>query len=334
MSELDDAVEFATLAKNTISSGSSSKRHRDLSIDDLLHGRDEVQPGQPVQYALHADGFAATTPTVKTLKAGCYDIKIDQRAVYAVPMPEPTGLLLELPEMKSEKVLSTIETFWNSEKDYKEGNDYVIGGAQYKGGALIFGPAGSGKSCTIKLAARKMIERDGIVFYCSISPVALIDFLTSFSKIEPHRKCVVVLEDIDTLIENYGESAYLELLDSAKTIDNIFFIATTNYPEKLDPRVYNRPGRFSHVIKIGNPGLKAREAYLKAILKNHTDIPYILYNSAGFSIDHLSSLCAAVYREKKNLQDEIKRLKILFRVPQIDDKTLGFGINADTEEAQ
>ena len=69
-------------------------------------------------------------------------------------------------------------------------------------------------------------------------------FLGDFAKIENNRKCIVILEDLDSLISNFGESHYLEMLDSAKTIDNILFIATTNYPEKLDPRIYNRPGRF------------------------------------------------------------------------------------------
>ena len=109
----------------------------------------------------------------------------------------------------------------------------------------------------------------------------------------------------------------------------MLFIATTNYPERLDPRIYNRPGRFSHVIKIGYPGPAARRAYLKAILKNHRDVEYIVENSGGFSIDHLTALINAVYREKKQIGDEILRLRTLFRMPQAEEKSLGIAANLE-----
>jgi SpoVK/Ycf46/Vps4 family AAA+-type ATPase len=179
--------------------------------------------------------------------------------------------------------------------------------------------------------ANKLVERGGIVFHASINPGHVTSFLTDFSKIEEDRKSIVILEDIDSLIETWGESAYLEMLDSAKSINNVLFIATTNYPEKLDPRIYNRPGRFSHVIKIGLPGNAAREAYLKAILKNHRDVSEIVEKTNGFTIDHLTALVNAVYREKKNLRHEIERLRTLFKVPKADNSR-PIGINDNFEE--
>lgn len=182
----------------------------------------------------------------------------------------------------------------------------------------------SGKSSTIKIVSKKIIERDGVVFHAN-HPTALMSFLNDFSRIEPNRKCVVILEDIDSLIYRYGEAEYLELLDSAKSINNVLFIATTNYPDKLDPRIYNRPGRFSHVIKIGLPTAVTREAYLKAILKNHQDVDVIVKNTEGFTIDHLTCLINARYREKKDLMTEIERLRTLFKVPRADEsKGIGF----------
>lgn len=335
-SEIDDAKDF-------VDAGSSytepSKRNRPSmavqpSLRDIIDGMDEenVKPGQPTQYSLYSTGYVSTTPTISRLPAGCYNITHDNKCIYAEPAAKPTGLLLELPEMRSEEVIKAVENFWDSEKDYKEGNEFVIGGAAYKAGVMVYGPPGSGKSCTIKLVALKMVERDGIVFYSSLDANSISGFLSDFSKIEPGRKCIVVLEDIDSLIERYGEAGYLEMLDSAKTIDNVFFIATTNYPERLDPRIYNRPGRFSHVIKIGLPKESTRRAYLKAILKDHRDVEYIVEHSAGFTVDHLSSLLNGVYREKKQLENEIKRLRILFKVPLVDEKLENFGLNSEAED--
>lgn len=330
---IDDAEEFATITKDSEIGGSGSPRRKALAWpfddDDMPESSssDPKKPGQLTQYALHGQGYVPTTSTIKTLPPGCYDINVDNVCIYVVPTPKPSGLLLELPEMRSDDVIKLIENFWNSEKDYKEGNEFVVGGATFKAGVMLYGPQGTGKTSTIKIVCNRLVERGGTVFYASGSPHIVSSFLTDFSKVEPNRKCIVILEDIDSLISNYGESSYLEMLDSAKTIDNVLFIATTNYPDRLDPRIYNRPGRFSHVIKVGLPGPKAREAYLKAVLKNHRDVEEIVQRTNGFSIDHLSALVNSCYREKKELKKEIERLRTLFKVPKVEEeRAIGFGL--------
>lgn len=337
MSEIDDAQEWAAAVHEQeeveyepSNEGVPSDEGRP-TLAKSPDGKD-VKPGQPTQYALYASGYAAATPTIKELPPDCYDIHADSKCVYVTPALKPTGILLELPEMRSEDVIKLVDSFWNSEKDYKEGNEFVIGGASFKAGVMIYGPPGSGKSCTIKIVSKKLVDKGGTVFYSSGHPSHVSTFLVDFAKIEPNRKSIVILEDIDSLINRYGDSDYLEMLDSAKSIDNVLFIATTNYPERLDPRIYNRPGRFSHVIKIGLPGTKTREAYLKAILKNHRDVAEIVSKTAGFTIDHLTHLINAVYREKKNLANEIDRLKAMYKMPKAENKPLGIGVSLEEVE--
>jgi hypothetical protein len=317
--EHDDAAEWIEQCEDYVEHKATLKG---LAPADYVIDKEEpksIVPGKLTQYSLYGPGYKPVTSTVSTLPPGCYDITYDSNGIFVVPVPKPSGLLLELPEMRSSDVIKLIENFWASEKDYKEGNEFVIGGALFKAGVMLYGPAGSGKSCTIKLVCNKLVEKGGTVFYASCAPSPINQFLTEFATVEPNRKCIVILEDIDSLIQNYGEANYLEMLDSAKTIDNVLFIATTNYPERLDPRIYNRPGRFSHVVKIGLPTERAREAYLKAILKNHKDVPEIVKGTNGFSIDHLSALINSTYREKKSLTKEIERLKTLFRIPKSEE---------------
>lgn len=316
---MSDIDEFLEITKN-YASNDKLRTQPSLSPGEVSPEKQDPTPipGKLVQYSLHGQGYKATTATVSTLPAGQYEINIDMSGIFVAPLPVSNSLLLELPEMRSEEVIGLIENFWASEKDYKEGNQFVIGGAAFKAGIMLFGEPGTGKSCTIKLVSKKLIERGGTVFFASTTPGIINTFLNEFSQIEPNRKCIVILEDFESLIYNFGESGYLEMLDSAKSIDNVLFIATTNYPDRLDPRIYNRPGRFSHVVKIGLPGKAAREAFLKAILKNHRDIPYIVEYSEGYSIDHLSALCNSVYREKKELRPEMERLRKLFKMPKID----------------
>lgn len=319
MNEISDAQEFATLSDTYNEPAGLARSVQGQYPPDMTEKAEkEVTPGQPTQYALYGAGYTATTATIPTLPSGCYDITQDNQRTFVVPTPKPTGLLLELPEMRSDDIIKMVENFWNSEKDYKEGNEFVVGGATFKAGIMLYGEPGTGKSCTIKIVSNKMVDRGGTVFYASAHPISVMNFLSDFSKVESNRKCIVILEDLDSLIFNFGESNYLEMLDSAKTIDNVLFIATTNYPEKLDPRIYNRPGRFSHVVKVGLPGPKAREAFLKAILKNHRDVAEIVEKSGGFSVDHLSALCNSVYREKKGLAQELDRLRALFKIPKCE----------------
>jgi Cdc6-like AAA superfamily ATPase len=332
MDNNDDVADFlkATVNYNESSSGSKVRpiSHRSLGeILDEMSGDDEEKPkGKLVQYSTYLNGYAATSSTIESLPSGCYDVNADQNCVYVTPALPQSGILLELPEMRSDDVIKLVETFWDSEKDYKEGNEFIVGGATYKSGIMIYGPPGSGKSCTLKIVSNRLVKRGGIVFYASNHPAQVMNFLSSFAQIETNRKCIVILEDIDSLINNFGETFYLEMLDSAKSINNVLFIATTNYPDRLDPRIYNRPGRFSHVVKIGLPTAKAREAYLKAILKDHRDVEEIVRETDGFTIDHLTSLISGTYREKKNLQLEIKRLRQLFKVPKSDDGLEKMGI--------
>jgi len=329
MSECNDDIDDFLEASDKFKEKPNRDEGFDLKDSVVAEPQDRPKPGQPTQYSLYGEGYMPTTKTVDKLPEGCYDIHSDPRGIYAVPAIKPAGLLLELPEMRSDDVIKVVDKFWNSEKDYKEGNEFVIGGATYKAGLMLYGPPGSGKSCTLKIVSKKLIEKGGIVFYASCHPATINNFLAQFSKIENNRKCIVILEDIDSLVDTFGETYYLEMLDSAKTIDNVLFIATTNYPDRLDPRIYNRPGRFSHILKIGLPTLKAREAYLKAVLKNHRDVETIVNESEGFTIDHLTSLINGVYREKKELNSELKRLRSLFKIPTIKDQTIGIGIRED-----
>lgn len=333
MSDLTDAEDFVKEAgsQSTDNHGATQTKPHWLvnalsgqSVDPKYDEDEKEVPGVSTQYQLYREGYSPANSTVETLPSGCYNVTSDNNCIYVVPMPKPSGLLLNLPEMRSDEVIGLVENFWNSEKDYKEGNEFVVGGAAFKAGVMLYGPPGTGKSCTIKIVANKLVERKGTVFFSSCHPATTMKFLEDFSKIEKNRKCIVILEDIDSLISIFGENQYLEMLDSAKSIDNVLFIATTNYPDRLDPRIYNRPGRFSHVIKIGLPGPKARKAYLEAILKNHRDVEYIVDNTQNFSIDHLTALTNAVYREKKELKSEILRLRTLFKVPKAeDDKKMG-----------
>ena len=112
----------------------------------------------------------------------------------------------------------------------------------------MYGEPGCGKSGIIQLISQQLIEKDGIVI--NVKDEEDVDrftsFIATFRKVEPTRPLVVLLEDIDSLAgENrYQTARLLNILDGVKQIEGVVYIATTNYPEKLQERITNRPSRF------------------------------------------------------------------------------------------
>jgi SpoVK/Ycf46/Vps4 family AAA+-type ATPase len=157
-------------------------------------------------------------------------------------------------------VLREIEEFWNREQEFRDL------GFLHRRGYLLYGPAGGGKSCLVQQIIAGVVAQGGIVLLATVHPSQIDSALSIFRQVEPHRCLMCVLEDIDALIEQYGESQWLSLLDGESQVDHVLNVATTNYPEKLDRRVVARPRRFDRLLKIGNPTAPVREVFLRAKL--------------------------------------------------------------------
>jgi SpoVK/Ycf46/Vps4 family AAA+-type ATPase len=292
--------------------------------DDDMSDEEEVRPGKLVQYQENAEGYAPTTKTITRLLPAVYTVDYVNRLLTFTPKDVKTDKLVKLPDTKSDEVLQRIKSFWPLKEEFKNGNEKADGGYLHKMGIFIHGPPGSGKTCTVKLIMIDIIERGGIVLMGDTNPSILAEGLRALRLIEPEKPVVVVFEDFDSLIRKFGDQLYLAILDGEHSIDNSLFIATTNYPDRFDPRIYNRPGRFNDVVKIGMPNEDARRMFLKLKLKDHTDVETIVSSTKGFSIDHLKALILAVYFEKKDLTNEIERLRKLWVPPEEDGgKTMG-----------
>lgn len=211
-------------------------------------------------WAVMGDGYFPCEESVQSLPAGQYTIAHTQdRGIFFHKKSVNLDDLMTLPDSASQAVLREIETFWTKEDNYRKFKFL------WKRGILLWGPPGSGKTSTVQLISKLIIDRGGISVYVSQPKIAAFG-LEMMRKIEPKRPIVVMLEDLDAIIggNSASESDLLALLDGELQIDNVVFIATTNYPEKLDRRIVNRPSRFDLVKKIGMPSAEARRTYILA----------------------------------------------------------------------
>lgn len=229
----------------------------------------------------------------------------------------PIDDLLYLPDSVSDEIITYVDEFWNSEERFRQ---Y---GYLWKRGILLYGPPGSGKTCTLQQVSKRLITLGGIVLF-SDNPTTLSDALQTLRKIEPKRPVIVMLEDVDTIIENYGEHRLLPLLNGEYQVDNVIFIATTNHPEVLGRRFTNRPSRFDLVKKIGMPSAEARKFYLEATVKKANDtidnIEEWIESTEGYSVAHLKELLVSIKVFKTPFDEAIATLNdLISSVPSSDE---------------
>ena len=158
------------------------------------------------------------------------------------------------------------------------------------------------------------------------------EFIQTFRKIEPNRPLVVLLEDIDSLAvdDRYSTSKLLNILDGVKQIDGVVYIATTNYPEKLQERLTNRPSRFDRRYKIELPNEDIRRAYITNKLTDDDlskiDIEDWIKMTEGMSLSHLKEVIISVIVMGKSFEETIDSLDNLKKAPRVKEQTrVGFG---------
>lgn len=230
----------------------SGHNHKIRNSDDAERARNT----KFIQYSQEGDSFLPCGKTVKKLKPGTYKI---YRTEHGLPIYEPSPIKsdewLTFRNDLIADVLDEVNKFWER-RDVFEKYGYL-----QRRGYMFYGPPGTGKTVLLKQITQKIVENGGVVFICDNHPDVVQNGLKYFSRIEPNRNIVCLFEDVDAIIDRFGDSHLLTLLDGEDSIDHVLNIATTNYPEKLDKRIIGRPRRFDRVVKIGYPEPEMREYY-------------------------------------------------------------------------
>ena len=183
-----------------------------------------------------------------TLPSGVYDLLYDsqQDELYFQAMDNNHDELIDLPDTSYDRVVSELERFLKPEtkqlfKDY---------GYIYKRSSLLFGVPGTGKTCIVNRIANTVKEQGGIVLF-NPNPGLLSKAFKRIKSTQPDTTIVVIFEELDELMVRY-EDDLLYALDGQAQEENVIYLATTNYIDKIPERI-KRPGRFSSVIEVAFP---------------------------------------------------------------------------------
>lgn len=276
-------------------------------------GRDNVEFRQ---WQIGAnDTFRPAGLTRESLPGGVYAFEQDEYGNLVVrTIKVITDSLVLLPDNASERVLDGMKTYWEMEDRYRKH------GLLYKRGILLWGPPGSGKTATLTLLSKNLIESGGIVVMCN-HPGITSQGLSALRRIEPTRRIICIMEDIDEIIQKHGEHELLALLDGENQVENIVMVATTNYPDRLGARIVNRPSRFDERIMVGMPSAAARRVYLRKVVgeMDNEEIERWVDDTDQLSIAHLRELAAAVLCLGQSYESVLSRLKSMRYRPKERD---------------
>ena len=196
-------------------------------------------------------------------------------------------------------------------------------GKSLRGGLLLYGPPGCGKTFIARAVAGELGAR-----FIAVSFADILDMYVGQSERNIHelfefarRKspCVLFLDEIDALGQKRSRlrnaamrGAVNQLLTELDGVDGgnegVFVLAATNQPWDVDPAL-RRPGRFDRTLLVLPPDNAAREAVFRYHLRDRpvagVDLGRLAKVTDGYSGADIAHVCETA--SERALMDSIHR---------------------------
>ena len=177
----------------------------------------------------------------------------------------------------------------------QDGHFFKQYGLPYKRGILLYGSPGNGKTTLVKSITGS--TKAPVVYWQITEFTGSHSIQEVFGIVTRLAPAILVIEDIDSMPE-YTRSVFLNTLDGAQSREGLFIIGTTNYPQKIDPALINRAGRFDRAYEIPSPTEKVRQNYLCNLdikeIFSEDQVKEMAKLSKGLSMSQLNELYMSV----------------------------------------
>ncbi|RLV08648.1 AAA family ATPase [Streptomyces griseocarneus] len=195
-------------------------------------------------------------------------------------------------------------------------------GKSLRGGLLLYGPPGCGKTYIARAVAGELGAR-----FMSVSISDVLDMYIGnsernlrelFETARRNAPCVLFLDEVDALgakrsqlrnsaMRNTVNQLLTELDGVHGTNEGVFVLAATNHPWDVDTAL-RRPGRLDRMLLVLPPDAPARESILHHHLKDrpvaNIDLAKLAKRTDGFSGADLAHLCESA--AERALLDSIR----------------------------
>ncbi len=215
-------------------------------------------------------------------------------------------------------LLQDVEGFFEQEHDYKQF------GVAWKRGIILHGLPGNGKTMTVKALMHGLSSRPKPIPTLYVKSAEgdygeIYAIRKIFKKARNMSPCLLVFEDLDSIITEKSRSFFLNEVDGLESNDGIMMIGSTNYLEKLDAGITKRPSRFDRKYHFDLPGVAERTRYCeywrsKMAENQAVDFPARMCSAIaeitdGFSFAYLqeafiSSLLVLVNSQREGVSNE------------------------------
>jgi AAA+ superfamily predicted ATPase len=280
-------------------------------------GGSEDHPADGYDWSQAEDELRDVLPAMFVGEAGSVSAGLDEAGVYDT---ESTGLTLAdvagLDEVKKRLEAAFLAPMRNPELR-------KLYGKSLRGGLLLYGPPGCGKTFIARAVAGELGAR-----FITVSFADLIDMFVGRSERNIHElfevarrnaPCVVFLDEVDAIGQKRSQlrntpmrsavnQLLLELDDVASDNTGVFLLAATNHPWDVDSAL-RRPGRFDRTLLVLPPDGPAREGVFRYHLRERPvagiDLARLSKLTDGYSGADIAHICETA--AERALLDSVRR---------------------------
>lgn len=288
-------------------------------MEDILQTLEEMQiehdkevinnmlPTVESWVTLDNKNFFFSFKCVETIPSGLYSMTYSDSQGYGLSKMDYKGEdFFHLPSLPHEQIINDLQIFWDNKEKFIK---YKL---NPKRGIILHGDPGCGKTSLIYLLVEEIKRRNGISVYFDM-PDNWVEIAKLIRKVEVERPILCIIEDIDLVIQKFGEEGFLNFLDGLNSITNVVYVATTNNIENIPDRIKDRPSRFDKKYEIKKPDDRDRELYFKTKLLPEDlekyNINKLVKDTKNFTMAHLKEAFISLYILGNDYTEVISRLK-------------------------